>query len=251
MPLDDYAYAHWLDAAAPWPSGPPGEEDGFLHVLRGCPADDTTRLVYADWLEDRGDQRAEYLRALCQPSRYRSQLVALRNQVPLSWATLVGTGVLVGSRQRFAIRIGEQFTSDDGPRAIDFWAGGRWLTCDDNSSYVYLVRRPAVALYGELASGGRSDSPFPDLAPAEAFRRIHNEDDLRREYSIFDCGPITDNVDMLLFRSGDRVRIHFEFLRPNHYLPADRGKVQVAELPTEEMLGVLCTALEILAGNAP
>ncbi|HJZ59960.1 MAG TPA: TIGR02996 domain-containing protein [Gemmataceae bacterium] len=43
------------------------EEEAFLGSIRRRPADDTTRLVYADWLEERGeDRRAEYLRVLCR-----------------------------------------------------------------------------------------------------------------------------------------------------------------------------------------
>ena len=39
------------------------EEDAFIRALRERPDDETTRLVYADWLDDRSDPRAEYLRA--------------------------------------------------------------------------------------------------------------------------------------------------------------------------------------------
>jgi uncharacterized protein (TIGR02996 family) len=39
------------------------EERAFLATLRASPADDTARLVYADWLEERGDRRGEFLRA--------------------------------------------------------------------------------------------------------------------------------------------------------------------------------------------
>jgi uncharacterized protein (TIGR02996 family) len=38
------------------------EENAFLASLRASPADDTTRLVYADWLDERGDRRGEFLR---------------------------------------------------------------------------------------------------------------------------------------------------------------------------------------------
>ena len=45
-------------------------EDGFLIAIRGAPADDNTRLVYADWLEEQGDPeslaKAAYLRADCR-----------------------------------------------------------------------------------------------------------------------------------------------------------------------------------------
>jgi uncharacterized protein (TIGR02996 family) len=43
------------------------DEEAFLAGIRRRPADDATRLVYADWLEERGEgRRAEYLRVLCQ-----------------------------------------------------------------------------------------------------------------------------------------------------------------------------------------
>jgi uncharacterized protein (TIGR02996 family) len=38
------------------------DEDAFLAAIAATPADDTPRLVYADWLDDRNDPRAEYLR---------------------------------------------------------------------------------------------------------------------------------------------------------------------------------------------
>ena len=38
------------------------DESGFLAALRTDPSDDTARLAYADWLEDRNDPRAELLR---------------------------------------------------------------------------------------------------------------------------------------------------------------------------------------------
>ena len=37
-------------------------EESLLAQLAEHPEDDVTRLVYADWLEERGDRRAEYLR---------------------------------------------------------------------------------------------------------------------------------------------------------------------------------------------
>src|SRR5262249_10931714 len=38
-------------------------EEAFLSRLADHPDDDVTRLVYADWLDERGDARAAYLRA--------------------------------------------------------------------------------------------------------------------------------------------------------------------------------------------
>jgi len=46
------------------------DEDAFLARIAATPADDVARLVYADWLEERGDAesaaKAEYLRQTCQ-----------------------------------------------------------------------------------------------------------------------------------------------------------------------------------------
>lgn len=39
------------------------EEKPFLDEIRANPDDDGARLVYADWLEERGDRRCEYIRA--------------------------------------------------------------------------------------------------------------------------------------------------------------------------------------------
>lgn len=38
-------------------------EDAFLEAILDTPADAGPRLVYADWLEERGDPRSQYLRA--------------------------------------------------------------------------------------------------------------------------------------------------------------------------------------------
>ena len=38
------------------------DETAFLNAIREKPDDDTARLAYADWLEERNDPRAEYVR---------------------------------------------------------------------------------------------------------------------------------------------------------------------------------------------
>jgi uncharacterized protein (TIGR02996 family) len=39
------------------------DEEAFLAAIHDSPADDTNRLIYADWLEERDDRRGEFLRA--------------------------------------------------------------------------------------------------------------------------------------------------------------------------------------------
>jgi uncharacterized protein (TIGR02996 family) len=45
------------------------EHLGFLRAIIGDPDDDTARLIYADWLDERGDPRGEFIRVQCQLAR--------------------------------------------------------------------------------------------------------------------------------------------------------------------------------------
>jgi uncharacterized protein (TIGR02996 family) len=79
------------------------EEAGFLEAILRAPADDTLRLVYADWLEERGDGRAELLRVEDHLRRtnarepgYRAALARwlhLRDRVPADWIDALGARV--------------------------------------------------------------------------------------------------------------------------------------------------------------
>jgi uncharacterized protein (TIGR02996 family) len=48
-------------------------EDDFQRILDENPADRETRLVFADWLQDRGDPRAEGYRAMAVRNRHPLQ----------------------------------------------------------------------------------------------------------------------------------------------------------------------------------
>src|ERR1700722_17360862 len=77
-----------------------GEEDGFVRAVQVAPGDDSLRLVYADWLEERGDPRAEYLRVLCalrgplppqgRKPALRARLKELRTGLDPSWIAAMG-----------------------------------------------------------------------------------------------------------------------------------------------------------------
>jgi uncharacterized protein (TIGR02996 family) len=45
------------------------DHDAFLDAIRENPDDDAHRLVYADWLEERGDPRGEFIRVQCELAR--------------------------------------------------------------------------------------------------------------------------------------------------------------------------------------
>ena len=70
------------------------DDQALLNSLLANPADDARWLVYADWLDDRGDPRGEYLRLVHavstspDPER-RRRLNALRPTLPRDWLALV------------------------------------------------------------------------------------------------------------------------------------------------------------------
>src|SRR5437868_11537865 len=76
------------------------EEAAFLQQLSDRPEDDHTRLVYADWLEERGDARARLLRlevelaALADGDRgyaeREAELEALRSGLDADWCARAG-----------------------------------------------------------------------------------------------------------------------------------------------------------------
>jgi uncharacterized protein (TIGR02996 family) len=64
------------------------EEAAFLASIQASPADNTPRLVYADWLEERGDPRGEFLRiecALVAPSTDEERVTQLRARYLTLW----------------------------------------------------------------------------------------------------------------------------------------------------------------------
>jgi uncharacterized protein (TIGR02996 family) len=72
------------------------EEAGFLAGLLAEPDDVTTLLVYADWLDDRADPRAEYLRLLAANQLDQRRLAELRRAVDPVWALAVTNRLACG-----------------------------------------------------------------------------------------------------------------------------------------------------------
>lgn len=72
----------------------PGDESGFWNAIRANPEDETARLVYADWLQERDHPGADYLRAEIalshtvdgdEANRLRRVLLATIPQLPTDW----------------------------------------------------------------------------------------------------------------------------------------------------------------------
>jgi uncharacterized protein (TIGR02996 family) len=75
------------------------DESAFLNALIDCPESDCHRAVYADWLEERGDARAGFVRLLLAVRSLplntpaleaaQRQLRELRTQLSLTWLRAV------------------------------------------------------------------------------------------------------------------------------------------------------------------
>ena len=77
-----------------------GDDEAFLAAVANAPADDAPRLVYADWLDERGDPRGEFIRLQFEIARLaprdaryaaaRTRLRALRAGIDPAWAVAMG-----------------------------------------------------------------------------------------------------------------------------------------------------------------
>ena len=95
------------------------EHLAFLQAILADPDDDAPRLVYADWLEERGDPRAEFIRAQCaanglpfgdpERARLRKRAGALLARHEAEW---VGDVPRYARSWRFRRGFVEQVTAD-------------------------------------------------------------------------------------------------------------------------------------------
>ena len=61
------------------------DEAAFLEAIREDPNDDVARLAYADWLDEQGDSRCEYLRLEHQLSQTAQRLRELQRKIEPAW----------------------------------------------------------------------------------------------------------------------------------------------------------------------
>lgn len=63
------------------------DETAFLAAIAESPGDELPRLVYADWLDERGEEeRAEFVRLACQRLTATRRMAELRGALPGGWA---------------------------------------------------------------------------------------------------------------------------------------------------------------------
>src|SRR5579871_6533645 len=89
------------------------DDQDFIQAILADPGNDTLRLVYADWLEERGDKRAEYIRveaALAVAGQVDSQrelqrrVDELRKAIDPRWQALLDRTLLDNCVPQFRAR---------------------------------------------------------------------------------------------------------------------------------------------------
>jgi uncharacterized protein (TIGR02996 family) len=90
------------------------DEEAFLRAIAENPDDESCRLVFADWLEERGDSRAEFLRLDCALRRMSGREAdyddvqahwwALRADLDPVWLAVLGRSEIENCEVRFLFR---------------------------------------------------------------------------------------------------------------------------------------------------
>lgn len=157
-----------------------------------------------------------------------------------------------GDESKFAMCVKGQPSDPPHSRAIDVYAAGRWLTCDDNSVHVPHFSGMLESAVGRTLltdTRGYQPRPYSNLSAVENYTRLRtatsldtfDEVDYRhfRHALFMDWGPTADNVSALLFREGDTAILSFTFLRPDHHDPSELGQVFVTEFPFFDLARIL------------
>jgi uncharacterized protein (TIGR02996 family) len=128
------------------------DEDALLAAIAAAPLDDAPRLVYADWLQDRGDDaKAEYVRtvvALLHPPEDLAvveRCIALAEDLDADWRQAVGgrfevmlEGALGVELAAFVLRMAMSFALQEHIRP--------WFTGEPIRLQGSLTREDAEAL---------------------------------------------------------------------------------------------------------
>jgi uncharacterized protein (TIGR02996 family) len=151
------------------------EEAALISTIREHPGDPTPRLVYADWLEERGDPRAEYLRLVVELAvesphrrvveRRAERLQELARTIDRDWRERVSV------LYRVTLEWVDPNGGDELIRLLQLrfdlaWGRARDLTSEVPSRLVSgLLREEAEEMKASFEPGGwlaRSLRPEPD-----------------------------------------------------------------------------------------
>jgi uncharacterized protein (TIGR02996 family) len=91
----------------------------FLAAIAMNPADEAVRLVFADWLEEDGDWRSEFVRLDCtlralppdqsRPPDLQSRWLDLRSRLSPSWLAILGRSEIGNCENHFLFKCPERW----------------------------------------------------------------------------------------------------------------------------------------------
>lgn len=111
------------------------DEMTFLTAIRGNPADDLPRLIYADWLDEHGHaQKAEYLRLVTEMHRLFNRLDEVRDGLSVGWTAEVTPYCRV-----VLLRVPERQNIDDAAHVIRRETG-----CTQQQAEAIVGSAPAI-----------------------------------------------------------------------------------------------------------
>jgi uncharacterized protein (TIGR02996 family) len=152
------------------------DDETFLATVLGAPGDTLTPLVYADWLEERGDPRGEYLRLLvglddptdpdCSTAP-RQRLRELRERIAPEWADRVDrTRILFDGLYQadkeggswdylrfFADGTVDSANSTGTPKQVWRWFDQEHRVTVGHSHGVYTIRADQISFFVAGSSG--------------------------------------------------------------------------------------------------
>jgi uncharacterized protein (TIGR02996 family) len=151
------------------------DERAFLAAILESPEDDCTKLVYADWLEERGDPRAEYLRLVVQARRQKAvtpeqrrrhqelstELAELRTRQAEDWRAGHESTPEGGDRQRRVEELEAQLAELSGQLRLQVPTRLRELAAGLDPNWLTVVSDPDVEGCGR--STGRGWQPRFDF----------------------------------------------------------------------------------------
>jgi hypothetical protein len=151
-----------------------------------------------------------------------------------------------GDRARFSVEIGE--ITPPSLRTVDLWAGGKWLTADDNTAFLPTFIGFLRTTAAQVRRRDVSPCPFPQRSPEEIFRLLYADDetDFREQFWLLHWGETVDNLTSYVYLDGGDLVIVFSYGRASHPFPEDLGKVFVARIPPDEFVAVLEEAADLL-----
>jgi uncharacterized protein (TIGR02996 family) len=174
------------------------DDTDFLRAIQENPEDDRARLLYADWLEQRGDIRGEYLRLDCQLVRIPVRLAQLRKQIDQTWLESVTKRRQLTHHDFVGTwtNIDEQ---TDGWARLDISAAGKTGTIRAWTDYDIRYYEEELRLSAETHDPDHHPPPVPPpLGTLHLLADSVCDTDLKYGIAFWDCGYVERHMTLRL-----------------------------------------------------